>query len=368
MAVGKSKPKCGSCKKVVEDDSKSFLCEGMCDIWYHATCVDISDEEYDLIVVLGDKSRWFCDGCMSRIESLRKSDVCNDDYIKLKEMVSKLITYVKDITTDNIEINKKLDVLNSNFEQNLTSKQIDNVTEPKPETAISFANITANKSTITSVSQHRRITRSASKPHQFDQPTTSVGRSADMSITIPDTDQALSSACDVVNLTGEDLLTDQNGWKEVEGKKKKNKRNTGKGPADQPQSDGCGPTSPNVKNCDTKSIISAVKSAKPWKPQVLIGTAEAKTDCGLTGAKKAWFHIGKVSKNTEVKDVESFVTRTFPNIDFEIEKLDTKGLNNSFRIGVEYIHKDQIAQSSLWPKNITIKRFLFRRAKQDQLG
>ncbi|XP_046674698.1 uncharacterized protein LOC124363493 [Homalodisca vitripennis] len=165
--------------------------------------------------------------------------------------------------------------------------------EPKPETAISFANITANKSTITSVSQHRRITRSASKPHQFDQPTTiSVGRSADMSITIPDTDQALSSACDVVNLTGEDLLTDQNGWKEVEGKKKKNKRNTGKGPADQPQSDGYGPTSPNVKNCDTESIISAVKSAKPRKPQVLIGTAEAKTDCGLTGAKKAWFHIG----------------------------------------------------------------------------
>lgn len=91
---------------------------------------------------------------------------------------------------------------------------------------------------------------------------------------------------------------------------------------------------------------------------ILVGTGDSKS---IQGAKKAWYHLGKVKHGTTVEDVTSFLKTTFPNIKFDIEKLDTKGTNSSFKLGVDFSNKDEIINVSVWPKNVTLKRFLFKK-------
>lgn len=37
-------------------------------------------------------------------------------------------------------------------------------------------------------------------------------------------------------------------------------------------------------------------------------------------------------------EVKSFIETAFPGIDFIVEKLDSKGPNSSFKLGVDYEH------------------------------
>lgn len=87
----------------------------------------------------------------------------------------------------------------------------------------------------------------------------------------------------------------------------------------------------------------------------------------LTGVKRAWFHLGKVKKGTSKDSVDLFLKETFPDTDFEVEKLVTKGTTDSFRLGVDFSMKDKVIDNSLWPKNIVLKRFLFRRPNHNPL-
>jgi len=68
-----------------------------------------------------------------------------------------------------------------------------------------------------------------------------------------------------------------------------------------------------------------------------------------------------VKKGTTEEDVQRFVEASFPKIDFVVEKLDSKGENCSFKLGVDFTHKDVVMDSACWPKNTTLKRFLFLR-------
>lgn len=58
--------------------------------------------------------------------------------------------------------------------------------------------------------------------------------------------------------------------------------------------------------------------------------------------------------------MKQFISSSF-NIEAFVEKLESKGTNASFKIGVNFDQKDEILNSSAWPKNTLIKRFLFKR-------
>jgi len=62
-----------------------------------------------------------------------------------------------------------------------------------------------------------------------------------------------------------------------------------------------------------------------------------------------------------VEEVLSFINETFLNSNPSVVKLDSKGLNDSFRVGVDFAFKDALMNGAKWPKNVTVKRFLFRK-------
>lgn len=71
---------------------------------------------------------------------------------------------------------------------------------------------------------------------------------------------------------------------------------------------------------------------------------------GISGAKKAWFHLGKIAKGTKEEDIMNYGKQTFPKIEFTVEKLENKGFNESFKLVVEFLHKDEVLDCARWPK------------------
>ena len=53
--------KYGSEMRRERDDDKATFCEGECHSWYHARCVDISNDEYDSLTE--SEGKWECSEC-----------------------------------------------------------------------------------------------------------------------------------------------------------------------------------------------------------------------------------------------------------------------------------------------------------------
>lgn len=51
------------------------------------------------------------------------------------------------------------------------------------------------------------------------------------------------------------------------------------------------------------------------------------------------FMLGKLKKETTAGVVVSFFVRTFPGVSFEIQKLASKGMSCSFKLGMDFDHK-----------------------------
>lgn len=118
-------------------------------------------------------------------------------------------------------------------------------------------------------------------------------------------------------------------------------------------------SSPSSSDAKTAKLKTRPKSNN--KTRVIVGTAspENGSSLGLCGTKKAWFHLGRVAKGTSSDDVLNFVNKTFPEVKFVVEQLESKSQNESFKLGVDFVHKDTVMDSNKWPKNTTLKRFLF---------
>ncbi|KAG8245626.1 hypothetical protein J6590_091372 [Homalodisca vitripennis] len=79
------------------------------------------------------------------------------------------------------------------------------------------------------------------------------------------------------------------------------------------------------------------------------------------GDKKAWVYLRRLRNDTTMDAVKEFIDKTFVGSNPTVEKLDSKGTNAIFKIGVEYNMKDNLFESTIWPKGAIVKRFLFRR-------
>ncbi|KAK9510063.1 hypothetical protein O3M35_004929 [Rhynocoris fuscipes] len=102
-----------------------------------------------------------------------------------------------------------------------------------------------------------------------------------------------------------------------------------------------------------------VKKKAHKRNEMIIGMSQTSEE--LVGVKKAWLHLGKLQRDTTTEQVEVFLKKNFPNVNITVSKLESKGNNCSFRLGVDFAQKDTLMNSNLWPQNITLRRFLFPR-------
>ncbi|KAG8273484.1 hypothetical protein J6590_019193, partial [Homalodisca vitripennis] len=110
-----------------------------------------------------------------------------------------------------------------------------------------------------------------------------------------------------------------------------------------------------------EAIDRVLNKFKRRSNKILVGTGETNL---IQGTKMAWFHLGKVKSGTSEEEVKNFIKTSFPGTGFIVEKMECKGVNERFKIGVDFTMKDKVTDISLWPKNVTLKRFLFKRREK----
>ena len=49
---------CGECANEVKDEDKAVYCEGACQAWFHAQCVNVNDELYAHLSDSEEKWEW----------------------------------------------------------------------------------------------------------------------------------------------------------------------------------------------------------------------------------------------------------------------------------------------------------------------
>lgn len=97
------------------------------------------------------------------------------------------------------------------------------------------------------------------------------------------------------------------------------------------------------------------------KSSFVIGT---KDTAGLVaGEKKAWLYLGRLHSDTTEEAVKKYISDSFADVTATVERLESKGSNASFKVGVDFEKKDKLFNSSVWPKDAVLKRFLFRRGR-----
>ncbi|EFA12253.1 hypothetical protein TcasGA2_TC016114 [Tribolium castaneum] len=76
--------------------------------------------------------------------------------------------------------------------------------------------------------------------------------------------------------------------------------------------------------------------------------------------KKAWIYLGKVKPDTDEDVIRNYISRKLPEADeLIVEKLNSAGKNESFKIGINFVFKDNISSAGIWPVGVLIRRFHF---------
>ncbi|KAG8287346.1 hypothetical protein J6590_040424 [Homalodisca vitripennis] len=166
---------CPNCNIKVDDDEKALQCEGFCQKWHHASCVDIGDKEYFQIGEL-KCVHWFCvlcygglakdnidvnnklDHVVSQNERLgdqivnpkQKQSLVKAVTIDLEQPTDRLVTVNEDInlnvTNGSNESYQDMDI--SRHRPSSTSKSLDNVCEAKRPT---YSSVVASKSSALNI-------------------------------------------------------------------------------------------------------------------------------------------------------------------------------------------------------------------------
>ncbi|KAJ3656985.1 hypothetical protein Zmor_016021 [Zophobas morio] len=99
------------------------------------------------------------------------------------------------------------------------------------------------------------------------------------------------------------------------------------------------------------------------QPPPIIGTSVAasasESNFRSTYVKKAWFYVGKVNKETSSDDVKSYISGKLPSDEVTVDKLNTQGSYQSFRVGVKFAYKDTLFKEEFWPQGVVVRRFNF---------
>lgn len=384
MAVDKEDVCCPKCKINVHNSDEALFCDGFCSTWFHASCVNIVSAQYQLISQLHDKISWICERCQARIDKLRIQVISNEDYLNLHEMVVGLVSVVKGVVNDNLALNSRIDDISecvSNFklskdhvylrkQQAVVQTQPTNQSSKKPEiteTQKIFLNKKAQDNQqphdlgseikLSKNNKKEAVQSLLSKPNE--KPNCQNEINIDKPILLNDVSEENSNYVSITD-DFQDSSDKENDWKEIK-KNKKGKLNNTQGP----MKTFAKVVAENSSSTSTKSSDSSNRPRPTRNMTVVVGSASGNSS--IIGTKRAWFHIGKVSKNTDEKAVLDFVKKEFSQEDAVVEKLESKGQNSSFRLGVDFAIKDKIMKGDVWPKNVTVKRFLFLRRQDNKV-
>lgn len=74
-----------------------------------------------------------------------------------------------------------------------------------------------------------------------------------------------------------------------------------------------------------------------------------------------WIYVGHVKGNVSEEVMKEFLNQNWPDIEFSCSKLNSRGNNSSFKVGIQRRLKNEILNDAMWPDGIAIKEYQFFR-------
>lgn len=106
--------------------------------------------------------------------------------------------------------------------------------------------------------------------------------------------------------------------------------------------------------------FTPVSYRKKRKNLVIKGNGPISDDLQCADAR-IWIFLGRCIKNTSTDNIKAYLKRIYPENDFIVDSLNSKGYYESFRIGADKKLIESIYDSKIWPTGAIIKRYIFRK-------
>lgn len=114
-----------------------------------------------------------------------------------------------------------------------------------------------------------------------------------------------------------------------------------------------GPLSTVQNNMTVQSKVNKHTTA------VIRGTAGGVSGDILGAEETVWLHVGRVKGSIEVDTMQNYLKRSWPQLDIICYKLQCRGTNSSFRIGIKKGCESEVLCEARWPSGVTIKEYRF---------
>lgn len=322
--------RCVSCSKLVKNCDKAVQREVFCKQWFHCKCVSISDEEYECMKLLAEKSKWVCKPCDCKLDKVidRIGDI--DSFIQLHFTVDKLCKLMKGVIDDNVALNDKVDTLilgqttplmpRTNLTKSsipvtaavdITDKDVVCLSSTEEEEEVLVEAVKQKSHTSTeSTMRGNRCTRLSTDVNIDVQPV-----STDYDSDYP----ALMSTVNVRN----DQNTSSDGWNTVVGKK--------------------------TKKLPNKS------SRNP-----IIGTKASDSSFKIRAVEKLeWLFVSRLATDVTKDDLTNYLRES--DIGAECVELKTKfNTYKSFKVGVNPNLITCMLDANFWPSGTLVRKFISR--------
>ncbi|KAG8302591.1 hypothetical protein J6590_028500 [Homalodisca vitripennis] len=392
VAMGTDVSVCECCENTIISSESVLLCEAFCNKRYHAACLNIDDDKYGLILSLKDSVKWVCERCETRLESMKSQVINADEYLNLHELVGKLMVLVKNIITDNVEINKKLDSLSCDKFNNFQS---DCKTNPakyhKQDDVFKIKDVSRSVNVKKTFPPSRPLTRSQSKnvslkqrgannqidhvegytAEEISDPDLVTGENENNSPEVLST-KNITSANDDTRPGQSDVCSGENDSNSIEEQtyaKVVNSRTWKKKSLMYPESSNS--MGSELKNCDESDVILSKKNQRTLRRQQILPEtskhqSRSKPIFGTkiggevrlkTAATRLWIFVSKLDIGVTKSEIESYLSSyNITNVVCEEvkPKYDTY---KSFKIGVCEEVFETVLDPEFWDEEERIVNF-----------
>lgn len=294
---------CPQCDKTFGDDENAVGCDGNCKKWYHKACAQLTTAEFNALAGKKGNLLWMCPDCRNLL-SIHGINTSTPQDEKVKQAML-------DSKTTQDEMKRKLDELSDSLAQRLSLILEAQIQQTDMISKLRETNTETDTSNKYMVNTHNVTDETG---ENFSGYRDSVRRG------VKETGQIHS------NIQQDKNGTYTNPWSAGDATRRSNY---------------------------TQRMEQTGQRSKPIRGTKPTELSELQGGC-------AWLYVGGLHQNTEEEKLLSFLKNNGISGDLECERLETKGRNRAFKLGLPLSELDKVKRSEFWPQGITVRRYNFR--------
>lgn len=355
---------CSVCKLKVKDESKVFMCSGICNYITHMECSGFNKTECKLIE--NKNFLWFCDKCKfigtnvsNLLASLTNAVIsCQNHIVKQSITIKEQNAEFALLKSEVALIKKEILASKKSTEHDMPLnglEEVDKLSYPADTAAKNQRVISFPKNILRDLGNPKAVQRG----NVIDSKNPSK-KPVDGKKSTVDSDRDVKSSSGKTNKSWDYNIT-ANTSRDFTFSQPKPRRDWS-----ELEEESSGPENENGQGDDFTTVISRKRrnrSRKRVNTNAIMGTIvmdEQESFASVPKIKKAWIYVGNTKKGTNEEKIRDYIKTKAPMVaDVNVDKLNCQGETQSFRVSVSFEHKDVIMNGDLWPNGVVIRRYNF---------